>query len=69
MLDLLLIVEHEPALRAEHLAIRLRLNEFDLVDEVFPLLAILFNHFLFNMKLSGPGLSPVLYNFIIIHQR
>ena len=65
MLDLLLVVEHEPAFGAEHLSVRLRLDEFYLVDKVFPLLAILFNHFLFNMKISGPGLSSP----IIIHRR
>ena len=44
MLDLLLVVEEYPAFGAEHLSVRLLLDEFHLVDKVFPLLAILFNH-------------------------
>jgi hypothetical protein len=69
VLDLLLIVEHEPALGTEHLPVWLWLDEFDLIDEVFPLFAILFNHFLFNSEnLWTWYLSQVLYNFIIIHR-
>ncbi len=44
VLHFLFIVEHEPALGAEDLSIRLSLYVFDLHYEVFPLLTILFNH-------------------------
>lgn len=37
MLDFLLAVEHLPALNAQHLAIRLGLDELELVNEVPPL--------------------------------
>ena len=44
MFDFLLIVEHLPTFGAENLAVRLGFDVFDLGDEGFPFLAILFNH-------------------------
>ena len=52
MLNFLLIVEHKPALGAENLPVGFGFDVLDLKYEVFPLFAILFNHFLFNLLLS-----------------
>ena len=48
MLHFLLVVEHHPTFRTKYLSVALRLDILDLEYEVFPLLTILFNHFLFN---------------------
>lgn len=52
VLYLLLVVEHQPALRAKYLPVALGLYVLDLGNEVFPLLAILFNHLLYKDWLS-----------------
>lgn len=51
VLYLLLVVKHEPTLGAEHLSVRFSLDIFNLCDKIFPLLAILLNHFS-NYKLK-----------------
>jgi hypothetical protein len=47
MLDLLLVVKHEPTLGTEDLSIGLCLNVLYLSDKSFPLFALLFNHLLY----------------------
>jgi hypothetical protein len=57
VLNLLLVVENEPALGAEHLPVGFLFYVFDLEYEVFPLFAILFNHFIYYNSPIGLSLD------------